>query len=227
MTEAERRRAEDVAARTTIGRTRGTWRSGRRHRRARHRADQLIERFGGAPVLLLLVRRKFERDDRDRQVESLRETPRIVLDQLGRAGRADQHRLRLEPRVRIARGVLEEFGRVAAEVARLEGRVGHRRTPRQPLDHREQQVGVGVALRRVQHVVHVPHRGRDAHRADVRRSFVGPERELHDRFVSAVDAVGQATRRRSACAAVCGRAARRSRRSSGRVNSAARSPAWS
>ena len=48
-----------------------------------------------------------------------------------------------------------------------------------PLDHREQQVGVGVALRRVQHVVHALHRGGDAHRADVRRAFVGPDGELH------------------------------------------------
>jgi assimilatory nitrate reductase catalytic subunit len=78
-----------------------------------------------------------------------------------------------------------------------------KRAPGQALDHREQQIGVGVALRRVQHVVHVAQRGGHAHGADVRRAFVGPQGQLHD----------QATRRR--------------RRSSGRANSSARSPAWS
>ena len=62
-----------------------------------------------------------------------------------------------------------------------------------------------VALRCVQHVVQVAHRGGDAHGTDVRRSFVGPERELHR-----VQA-----------------AASSSRRCSGRVNSAARSAACS
>ena len=47
------------------------------------------------------------------------------------------------------------------------------------LDHGDQQVRIGVALRRMQHEVHAPHAGRDPHRAHMRRTFVGPERELH------------------------------------------------
>ena len=70
---------------------------------------------------------------------------------------------------------LNSSGGVAAEVARLERRVRDRRAAVAALDHREQQVGVRVALRCVQHVVHAAHRRRDAHRADVRRPFVGPE----------------------------------------------------
>ena len=47
------------------------------------------------------------------------------------------------------------------------------------LDHGEQQVGVGVALGRVQDEVDALHGGGDAHGADVGRAFVGPEGELH------------------------------------------------
>jgi hypothetical protein len=79
-------------------------------------------------------------------------------------------------RTRSRRRSLKSVGGVAAEVAGLECRVGDRRALRTPLDHGEQQVGVGVALRRVQHVVHIGHRGGDAHRPDVRRSLVGPDR---------------------------------------------------
>ena len=62
----------------------------------------------------------------------------------------------LESLVGLAHGALKESGGIAAQIARLKGGVGHRRPARQPLDHGEQQIGVGVALRRVQHVVHVP-----------------------------------------------------------------------
>ena len=85
----------------------------------------------------------------------------------------------LEPLVGLARRVLEQLGGVAAEIARLERRVGDRRPLVAPLDHGEQQIGVGVALRRMQHVVHALHRGRDAHRADMGRAFICPERQLH------------------------------------------------
>ena len=175
MAEAERGGAEHVAA----GARPRARRRRRRRVRAGQRADQLVEGLGRAPVLLLLVGRQLQRHDRDRQAQRLGEAAGIVLDQLGGAGRADQHRLRLEALVGVARRGLEQLGRVAAEVARLEGRVGDRRALGAALDHREQQVGVGVALRRVQHVVHALHRGGDAHRADMRRAFVGPDGELH------------------------------------------------
>ncbi len=179
MAEAERGGPEQVAGGLAV---RGTWRARRARRgrmRAGQRADHLVEGLGRAPVLLLLVRGQLERHHGHRQVERLGEAAGIVLDQLGGARRAHHHRLRLEALVRLARRVLEELRGVAAEVARLERGVRHRRPAREPLDHREEQVRVRVALRRVQHVVHVAHRGGDAHRADVRRSFVGPERELH------------------------------------------------
>jgi hypothetical protein len=95
--------------------------------RAGERAHDAVEGFGGAPVLLALVGRQLERDHRHRQVQGRGEAGRIVLDQLGRARRADQQRLRLEALAGLARGGLEQLGGVAAEVARLEGGVGDRR----------------------------------------------------------------------------------------------------
>jgi hypothetical protein len=48
-----------------------------------------------------------------------------------------------------------------------------------PLDHREEQVGIGVALGRVQDVVQALHRGGDTHGADMGRAFVCPDGQLH------------------------------------------------
>ena len=149
--------------------------------RAGEVAHELEEGLGGAEALLALVGRQFERDDRNRQAHALGEPARIVLDQFGGAGGADDHRLRLEALVGLAAGGLEELGGVRAQVAGLEGGVGHRRAVVAPLDHREEEVGIGVALRRVQHVVQALHAGGDAQGADMRRAFVGPDRELHTR----------------------------------------------
>ena len=143
----------------------------------REAPHELIEGLGGAPVFLALVGRQVERDHR--HVQPAREALGIVLDQLAGAGGADQQHLGTEPLDGLARGGLEEFRRVAAEVAGLEGRVGHGRTTIPPLDHGEEQVRVGVALRRVEHVVHAGHRGGDAHRPDMGRPLIGPEGELH------------------------------------------------
>jgi hypothetical protein len=106
--------------------------------------------------------------------------PGLVLDELRRAALADEHGLRPEALVRVAHRLDDQVRRVAAQVARLEGGVRDRRAAVAPLDHREEQVGVRVALRGVQHVVHVAHGRGDAHRAHVRRPFVRPERQLHD-----------------------------------------------
>jgi hypothetical protein len=48
-----------------------------------------------------------------------------------------------------------------------------------PLDHGEEQVGVGVALRRVQDVVQALHGRGDAHGADMGRALVCPDGQLH------------------------------------------------
>ncbi len=175
----------------------------RRRRRSGQRAHQLIERLGRAPVLLALIGRQIDGHHRNRQIERARQTAGIVLDQRAGAGRADDHRLRLEPVIGVLRRGLEQFGGIAAEIARGEGRVGHRRPPVAALDHREQQIRVGVALRRMQHVMQALHPRRDAHRADMGRSFICPHRELH----------GQATSF--------------ARRTSGRANNSARSAACS
>jgi hypothetical protein len=103
----------------------------------------------------------------------------LVLEQFRGAGIPDQQHLRLVALAGGAQGAEHQLRRVAAEIARLEGGVGDRRAVIVALDHGEQQVRVGVALRRVQHQVHTAHGVRDADGADVRRSFVGPERQLH------------------------------------------------
>ena len=201
MAKAERRRAEDVAARRAF--PADALRAGRGRVGAGQRAHDAVQRFGRAPVFLLLVGGQLQRDHGDRQGERLRQSARIVLDEFGRARGADEHGFRLEALVGVAHGILEQFGGVAAKVARLESGVGHRRARVAPLDHREEKIGVGVALRRMENVVHAFHCGGDAHRADVGRAFVGPDRQLH------------------------GQTSTSSRRTSGRAKSSARSAACS
>ena len=169
VAEAERGWAQDVAA----GRAR---RALGLHGEA---ADKLVQRLRRAPVLLLLVGRQVERDDRHRHARGGRQPARIVLDQLRRAGGADDDRLGPEALGSVAQRRLEQLRGVAAQITRLEGGVGDRRARIAPLDHGEEQIGVGVALRRVQHVVQPLHRGSDAHGAHMRRALIGPEGELH------------------------------------------------
>ena len=103
----------------------------------------------------------------------------IVLEELGGARGADDDGFRGEAVVSLAYCGLEQLRRVGAEIARLERRICHRGARAAAFDHGKQQIRVRVALRGVQHVVQAPHRCRDPHRADVRRSFVCPKREVH------------------------------------------------
>ncbi len=173
--------------------------------RLRQPLDDPKERLVCAEVFLALVAGQFQRDHRHRQVQRLGQPAGIVLDQLGGAACADDQRAGAEPLVGLLAGGLEQRRGIGAQVAGLEGGVGHRRAMVAPLDHREQQIGIGVALRRVQHVVDVAHRRRHPHRADMRRAFVCPDRQLH----AAASGVSSARRR------------------SGRAKSPARSPACS
>jgi signal recognition particle subunit SRP54 len=81
--------------------------------------------------------------------------------------------------------IVDTAGRLAVdeammdEVARLKSGVGHRRPARQPLDHGKQQVGVGVALGSVQHVMHIRQGGGHPHRAHMGGALVSPQRQLH------------------------------------------------
>ena len=208
MAEAQGGGPEDVAGRAAAG-------DGAALHDLGQVADQLAEGLGRAPVFLLLVAGQLERDDRDRQADGGGHAGGIVLDQFGGAGGPHDHRLGLEPGVGVLDRGLEQLGRVGPEVAGLEGCVGHRRTLAAPLDHREQQIRIGVALRGVQDVVQAFHGGRDPHRADVGRAFIGPDGQLHD----------AASRRAGRAGTIASDS--RSRRFSGRANSSARSAAWS
>ena len=84
MAEAERGRAEHVAARPDAGSRAGRFVPGAGACGPAKRAHQLIEGLGRAPVLLPLVGRQFERHDRDRQAERARQAAGIVLDQFAR-----------------------------------------------------------------------------------------------------------------------------------------------
>ena len=173
-------------------------------------ADDLQEGFIGAKAFLALIGRQVERDDWQAQIHAARQTGRVVLDQFGRAGRTDDQRLGLETGDGIGAGGLEQRGGVAAQIAGLKGGIGDRRAVVAAFDHGEQKVGIGVALRGVQHVVQTLHRGRHAHRADMRWAFIGPESQLH-----------------SAASSAGARGASRARRRKGRANRAARSAACS
>ena len=167
------------------------------------RAHEAIEGLRRAPVFLFLVGGQVQRHHGNRQGERGGEAARIVLNEFCRAGGADDHGLGLEALIGFLGGALEEFGGVATEIARLKGRVGHGRAGAAALDHGEEQVRIGVALGGVQHIMQAGHAGGHAHGADVRRSFVGPDSELH------------------------GQTSSRVRRFSGRANNSARSPACS
>ena len=143
-------------------------------------ANQLVEGFRGSPVLLLAVSGQLQCHDGHVEAHPLSEGPGLILDQLRRAAFAHQQGIRLETIHGLAHMPLHEFGGVATQVAGLERGVGDGRSLPPPLDHREQEIGVGVALRCMEHVVHALHRCRDAHGPHMGRAFVGPECELHD-----------------------------------------------
>ena len=117
------------------------------------------------------------------QLQGLGQATWVVLDQLCGAGRAHEHRGGLEPVHGLAGRVFEQLGRVAAQIASLKRGVGHRRAAWQTLDHGEQQVGIRVALGRMQYVMQIAHGGGHTHCAHMGRSFVSPERQLHGGFL--------------------------------------------
>ena len=199
MAETERGGAEDVATHT---------------RRALHRLcerpNDLQQRLISAEVLSPLVARQLQRNHGDRQTHPRGKAPGVVLDELGGAGGTDHDGLGPEAFVGVAAGVLEELSGISAEVASLEGRVGDGRAGAAALDHGKEEVGVGIALGRVQDEVQAAHRGGDPHGAHMRRPLVGPDGELHS-----------AASRRGASPAMA------ALRRSGRAKRPARSPACS
>ena len=151
----------------------------RRQLRLEQGANQLVEGFCGAPVLFFRVGGQLQGHHRHRQIHALGQGAGLILDEFSGAALPHQQRLRLEAIGCIANRALHQLGGVTPQVPGLKGGVGHRRALVAPLDHREQQIGVGVALGGVQHVVHPLHRGGDAHGAHVGRAFVGPKGEFH------------------------------------------------
>ncbi len=142
-------------------------------------AGEAIEGFRSAPVLLLAVRGKFEWDDGDGQAEGAGETGRIILQQFRGAGSCNYDRLRTEALISIADRCLKQLRRIGAEISRLERRIGDRRALAAPLDHREQEICIGVALRGMQNEVDSHHTRHDADGPDVRRTFICPKGEVH------------------------------------------------
>ena len=102
MAEAERGRAQDVAAGA-----RGLLRARRRRVRAGQGADELVKGLGGAPVLFLLVGGQLERDHGDGKRQGLGQAARVVLDELRRAAGAHDHGLRGKALEGVPRGLLE------------------------------------------------------------------------------------------------------------------------
>ena len=126
------------------------------------------------------------------------------MDQFSRAGGSNDNGLRLEPIIGILARLFEQARRICAQVPRLKCGVSHRWSVIAALDHREEQIGIGVTLRRMKNVMKLFHAGGNAHRANMGRAFICPNREFHSAATVKID-----LRRR------------------GRAKSAARSPACS
>ena len=143
-------------------------------------AGDLEEGLIRAEVFLALVGGQFQRDHRDGEAHGFGQPAGIVLDELCGAGGADDQGLWPEPLIGVAAGLAEEIGGVGAEVPGLEGGVGDGRAVVPPLDHREEEIGIGVALGGVEHVVEARHARGDAHGAHMGRAFICPDGELHE-----------------------------------------------
>ena len=143
--------------------------------------NQLVKGFGCAPVFFALVGRQLQGNHWYGQVERFAQTTWVVLNEFSGARRTHQHGFGRKTFKSFAGGGFEKLGGIATQITCLKGGVGHRRAFRQTLDHGEQQIGVGIALRRMQDIVHIFHGRGHTHCAHVRRSFVSPECELHDR----------------------------------------------
>ena len=80
VAETERRRAKKIADRALV------LRALLPALRVAAGAHHAVKCLGCPPVFLLLVGRKFKRNDRDRQIKRFSQSARIVLDQFRRAG---------------------------------------------------------------------------------------------------------------------------------------------
>ena len=186
--------------------------------------NQLKERLVGAEVFFSLVRRKFKGDHRDGKSDGLCKATGVILNQLGSARGTDNHRLWLEALVSRPAGVSKKLSCIGPEIAGLKRRIGHRRPMVPALDHREEEIGIGVALRRVQNVMQAGHAGGDSHGADMRRAFICPDRQFHSAAVRGAFGAPALLLRSTAKDGCALRSVRRLR---GRANNSARSPACS
>ena len=169
------------------------------------RAHDLQERLIRAEIFFALIAGQIERNDRDRQADGFGEAPRIILNKFRRTRCANNHRFGLEAGIGIAGGVFEQVGGITTQIAGLKCCIGDRGPRIAALNHCEQQIGIGIALRRMKDVVQTLHARGDAHGPHMGRAFICPEGKFH----SAASRFSKAWRRR------------------GRENSPARSPACS
>ena len=147
-------------------------------RRARHWLGQglayLIKSLVSAKVFLALIAGQFQRDNRHRQPHAGGQAAGIILDQLGCARGRNQQRLGAVALVGGAAGIFEQPRGICPQIACLKGGIGDRRAVVAPLDHCKQQIGIGIALGRVQHHMHIAHARGHADGPDMGRAFVCP-----------------------------------------------------
>ena len=167
--------------------------------------NDLKKRFICTKIFFALIAGQFKRNNRHRQTHGFRHSTRIILDQFGRTRGTNNQGLGLKTVISILTGCFKQIGRISAQIARLKGGIGHRWAVITALDHCEQQIGISIALRGMQHVMQALHPCSNAHRANMGRAFICPNRQLHS----------AASRRKMA------------RRRSGRENKPAKSPACS
>ena len=142
-------------------------------------AHQLVEGFRGPPVLLFAVGRQLQTHHRHGELHALGQGTGLILNQLRGAAFPHQQGIGLEAIHRFTHMPFHQFGGVPAEIPGLKGGVGDGRTLSAPLNHREQQIGIGVPLGGMEHVMNAAHGGGNAHGPHMGWPFVGPERELH------------------------------------------------
>ena len=170
----------------------------------------LQEGLVGAKAFLALIAGQVQWDHRQPKIHALGKTGGIILNEFCGTRGPDDQRLRLETLHRVAAGGLEQARRVGPQIAGLKGGVADWRAMVAPFDHGEQKIGIGVALRGVQHIVQPLHASGDPHCPHMGRAFICPQRQLH-----------------SAASKLGAKGASSARRRRGRAKSAARSPACS
>ena len=100
----------------------------------------------------------------------------MILDQFRCAAFTHKQGVGLEALNGFTDVALHKLRCVAAQVQRLKCGVRHGGAFPPPFNHGEEKIRVGISLRSMKDVVHAFHGCGNAHRPNMGRAFIGPER---------------------------------------------------